>query len=88
MTKWIVKRWFNGYVTDRWEFEDRKESLDFWKEKAHNIAKERILDNHQALVKFDDEDECTYTWLDIENDWEGLRESKKWHEVKKERLKK
>lgn len=87
MPKFIVKGWVDGYVCDWWEFEDRKESLNFWKEKAHNITKERIADNHQALIKFEDEDEYAYTWFDVEHEWEGLRKSKKWREVKEERTK-
>lgn len=87
MTKWIVKASVNRNICGNWEFEDKKESLEFWKKKVQNIAKERIAYNDQAQEKFKDESEFAYIWYDVENKWEGLRKSKKWREVKEEREK-
>lgn len=87
MKKYIVQSWVNNEASDGWEFDNRKESLEFYKAKVKNLSKERKEENQQALGKLKDEDEFTYTWFDVENEWEGLRKSKKWRDVKKEREK-
>lgn len=81
--KYIVESWVNGRISDGWEFEDKEKSLEFYREKAHNLNKERIEENRQANIKFDNDDEWGYSWHD--EDWEeSLEAFKTWRGVKEE----
>ena len=91
MARWAVECWVNGEVTDCWRFDDKEESLEFYREKANNLSIERIRENHGSLIKFENDDEWGYSWLDTENPLEGTSAFKttfkKWREVKEEREK-
>ena len=86
MKKYIVKKWINGNEISEWIFPERKWALDFYKRKKNQLKDERK--NEDKIKKLEDEDEFAYTWYDVENEWEGLRKSIKWREVKEERRKK
>lgn len=85
MKKWAVVRWVNGEISNCQEFTNRKKSLDFYQRKKNGLNEERKKENKKA--KLEDEDEWGYSWVDIENGWEGLNAFKTWGKVKEERAK-
>lgn len=87
MKRWVVESWVNGDVSSCWEFEDKEESLKFYREKAHSLNRERIEENRQSIIKFKNDDEWGYTWIDAEDGNQRLQAFKTWRGVKEERLK-
>lgn len=87
MKKWVVWSWINGVISDCWSFEDKKESIKFYKEKVKNLNKKRFEENNQSIIKLKNDDEWGYSWVDTENEWEGLNTFKTWGKVKEERAK-
>ena len=86
MKRWIVESWVNGKISDSWEFKNKEESLEFYERKKDNLNKERIEENRQSAIKFNNNDEWGYSWNDEEfEESEGVY--KTWREAKKERLK-
>lgn len=85
MKKYIVQRWVSGNPKDSWEFTNKKKSLDFYRRKKNGLSEERKKEN--KVAKLDDENEWGYSWIDVENGWEGLNTFKKWRKVKEERTK-
>lgn len=85
MKRWVVERWEDGDITDCWEFDDKEESLKFYREKAHNLNKERIEKNRQSVKKFENDDERGYYWVDTEYRTQRLNAFKTWRGVKEER---
>ena len=85
MKKWAVVRWVNGEINNCQEFTDRKKSLDFYRRKKNGLNEERKKEN--KIERLNDEDERGYSWVDIENGWEGLNAFKTWAKVKEERAK-
>lgn len=85
MKRWVVWSWVNGVINDCWNFEDKEESLKFYKEKVHNLNKERIKENRQSVTKLKNNDEWGYTWMDSENKCKRLNAFKTWRGVKEER---
>lgn len=83
MKKYIVQSWVNYVASDSWEFDNKKESLEFYKAKIKSLSKERKEENRQA--KFEDKDSWGYTWLNLKNSLEVLSYFKKWEEVKNEK---
>lgn len=82
--KYLVQSWVDYDASNSWEFDDRQESLEFYKTKVKNLSKERKEENQQRKVKMKDKETWGYTWYDCENDWEGLNNFKSWKEVKDE----
>lgn len=87
MKKWVVASWVDGEISDSWEFDDKAECYEFYRKKARNLNRERIEENRQLNVKFDNDEEWGYTREDTENNVEEFRAFKKWRGVKEERLK-
>lgn len=83
MKKYIVQRWVKGIASNRWEFNNKKESLEFYKTKVKSLSKERKEENRQA--KFESTNTRGYTWLNLKNSLEVLSYFKKWEEVKNEK---
>lgn len=83
MKRWVVERWVNGDISDCWDFEDKEDSLKFYREKAHNLNKERLEESKQ--FKFENDDEYGYYWVDTEYGCQRLRAFKTWRGVKEER---
>lgn len=88
MKRWVVESWVNGDISDCWEFDNKAESLKFYREKAHNLNKERIDENNQSVIKFENDDEWGYTWVDTYYRNQRLQAFKTWRGVKEERAKK
>ena len=85
MKKYIVQSWVNYVASDAWEFNNKKESLEFYKAKVKSLSKERKEENRQANGKFEDRDSWGYTWLNLKNSLEVLSYFKSWKEVKNEK---
>lgn len=83
MKKYIVQRWVKSVASDRWEFNNKKESLGFYKAKVKNLSKERKEENQQT--KFEKTNTRGYTWLNLKNSLEVLSYFKRWEEVKNEK---
>ena len=83
MKKYIVQKWVKGVASNRWEFENKIESLKFYNAKAKSLRKERKEENQQA--KFENWNTRGYTWLNLENSLEVLSYFKRWEEFKNEK---
>lgn len=80
MKKYLVTNWIDYTYCKQWKFEDQKESLDFYKKKVDNLAKERKEDN--KVLNLEDEDTYGYVWQDQYG--RVLQYFKKWKDVKNE----
>ena len=83
MKKYIVQRWVKGVASNRWEFNNKIESLKFYETKAKSLSKERKEENQQA--KFENTNTRGYTWLNLENSLEVLSNFKRWEYAKNEK---
>lgn len=83
MKKYIVQRWVKGIGSNRWEFNNKIESLKFYYAKTKSLSKARKEENQQA--KFENWNTRGYTWLNLENSLEVLSYFKRWEEVKNEK---
>lgn len=82
--KYLVQSWVDYDAADSWEFDNRKESLEFYKDKVKNLSKERKEENKQLHTKMKDNETWGYTWNNEENPLESLGQFRTWKEVKDE----
>lgn len=80
MTRYVVTNWIDYTFCNQWRFKDQKESLDFYKNKVDNLAKERKEDD--KTLNLEDEDSYGYVWQDQYG--RVLQYFKKWKDVKNE----
>lgn len=85
MKRWKVEKWVNQDIRDWWEFEDKEEAIEFYREKIKNLNKERIKENNQATKKFKNDDSWDYLLIDTEYGSQRLHTFKTWRGVKEER---
>lgn len=78
--RYVVTYWVDYTCCNQWRFENQNESLDFYKKKVDNLAKERKEDN--KILNLENEDSYGYVWQDQLG--RVLQYFKKWKDIKNE----